>query len=34
MTFSGSSKASVSRTGPGGVLNCTMDLAKLDQACQ
>ena len=34
MTFSGSSKVSVSRTGPGGVLNCTMDLAKLDQACQ
>ena len=34
MTFSGTSKVNVSRTGPGGNLTCTMDLTKLDQACQ
>ena len=34
MTFSGTSTVNVSRTGPGGVQTCTMDLSKLDQACK
>ena len=34
MAFSGTSTVNVSRTGPGGTLNCKMDLANVSQACQ